>query len=374
MNVRRWMLTLVIAVPVALASVYATRAREAWKSRSLHWDLDLTFGGGSLGAQHVVTFLPDGRTLLTASEDERIRMWDTGGTRLLRAIPLNKSPQRSGLHRAGQPLAVAPDGRTLITGYPTNVVQKLIAWDVNTGALKWCVSQPAWSVAFAPDSQTLACVQILKDTPTGASRVILLDTATGTSVRAQLTTPSLTRAAAFSPDGKTLATAGEYPPTPHGGGYRAGAGEVRLWRVSDGKLVGSLPPLPSRVSALAFAPDGKTLAVGGAAVTVWNFASGQLVHRLRGMVTGRHGGESLQEVPAHHLAYSPDGRFLAGAGFRRVHVWEAPTGEWVRTLRLLNAPGTVGDPDVGEIVFSREGNLLAASSLRVRSVTLWRTR
>jgi WD40 repeat protein len=54
---------------------------------------------------------------------------------------------------------------------------------------------------------------------------------------------------AFSPDGKTLAS-GSYDNT------------IKLWRVSDGRLMKTLTGHGSSVLSVAFSPDGKTLASG----------------------------------------------------------------------------------------------------------------
>ena len=56
-------------------------------------------------------------------------------------------------------------------------------------------------------------------------------------------------ALAYSPDGRTLASA-------------SADGTARLWDLATGKLTATLQSLEARAYCVAFAPDGKTLAVG----------------------------------------------------------------------------------------------------------------
>src|SRR5207302_2120304 len=66
-------------------------------------------------------------------------------------------------------------------------------------------------------------------------------------------------AAAFSPDGKTFLTGGYAVDV---GRKRVAGGEARLWQTATGQLLA--PALPHRgpVKAVAFSPDGSTLATG----------------------------------------------------------------------------------------------------------------
>ncbi len=73
--------------------------------------------------------------------------------------------------------------------------------------------------------------------------------------------PGPISAIAFAPDGSTLAVGG------HGG-------EARVYRVSDGARVATLPGHKGGIYALAYAPDGSKLATGGFDGTVRVFATG----------------------------------------------------------------------------------------------------
>ena len=101
-------------------------------------------------------------------------------------------------------------------------------------------------------------------------------------------------AVAFAPDGKTLAS---------GGGYRDGT--VRLWDVATGKTLLALPgDAGISVGAVAYSPDGSLLAIGRSDQTVRLVepGSGKLVRTLAGVQGGING-----------VAFSPSGKYLVGA-------------------------------------------------------------
>jgi WD40 repeat protein len=97
---------------------------------------------------------------------------------------------------------------------------------------------------------------------------------------------------------------------------------VRLWNPATGRPVGApLHASAQGVTAVAFSPDGKLLASGGADGTVrlWNPATGQPV------------GAPLH-ASAHNgvtgVAFSPDGKLLASAGADgTVRLWNPATGQ-----------------------------------------------
>ncbi|MEO3751925.1 helix-turn-helix domain-containing protein [Streptomyces sp. B6B3] len=119
---------------------------------------------------------------------------------------------------------------------------------------------------------------------------------------------------AFSPDGGILAA--------HTGSE---GGTVQLWDVAteEARGIGEV----GQVSALAFSPDGATLAIGelGGAVRLWEVATGE----LRGTV-----GSDAADAGAASLDFSPDGGLLAaGDQDGAVRLWDTDTGEPRGTLR-----------------------------------------
>jgi WD40 repeat protein len=124
---------------------------------------------------------------------------------------------------------------------------------------------------------------------------------------------------AFSPDGQTVASGST-------------DFSVRLWKTADGALERTLTGHTSSVLSLAFSPDGVLLASGSEDSTtrLWSTADGRLVRRLSGAIYG---------VTA--VAFSRDGRtLLAGSADHSVRLWDVATGRLVATVAAHVAPVT----------------------------------
>jgi RNA polymerase sigma factor (sigma-70 family) len=160
-------------------------------------------------------------------------------------------------------------------------------------------------------------------------------------------------ALAFTPDGKTLASAtGSWLPD-------GAPGEIKLWDVATGKERLSLARLPTMVLSLAFSADGKILASASGTVKLWEVDTGK--EKLDLKVSGG--------IP-WSLAFTPDGKTLAaGVGVREdntpgsVVLWDLTTGKERAIL-----PGHVGT--VSCVAFTPDGKTLASADSR-GTVKLW---
>jgi WD40 repeat protein len=136
----------------------------------------------------------------------------------------------------------------------------------------------------------------------------------GEGARVELADPAPAAALAFAPGGSLLASAGP---------------SLRLMDV-ERHIVRALPGGGGPFTSVAFSPDGRHLAAGGAdGVIVWNLATGQ-PRRLPG-----------PGVAAPRVAFAGDGRVVATGADRAVRVWELGGGEARPLAGLTGAPAVL---------------------------------
>jgi WD40 repeat protein len=282
-----------------------------------------------------VGFLGDGKTLLSGSEDYTIRLWDPA-TGEQTSIWEKLSPFKSGpstvllslssdghsLARGGasqgsaelwnvpkhariraisahkKPLTgivLSADGSTMVTFCQ----DELKAWNLVTGKLLFGVGAPrlySYRAAAASHDGKLIAVA------TSDKVVSLFDSATKRLVHQFDGGPGQSSALTFSPDDTLLAAAGD-------GDQRS---NVHVWTVANGAPVSGVLGPANDAKSVAFSSDGRFLAAGGIAVTVFDVLNKKVVHDF-----------TEQDRPVNALAFSPDGTLLAsGAQNWRILVWK----------------------------------------------------
>ena len=139
-------------------------------------------------------------------------------------------------------------------------------------------------------------------------RIHVWDLTTGTRLRSLIAHRHWVSALALAPDRRTLASASL-------------DGTIHLWDVATGRLEAIL--MARQTTALAFSPDGRLLASGTRLVDRGNPTRFRPI-RLWDVATGEWISSLPVEEPITAIAFSPDGQKVAG-GSRQVRVWDLST-------------------------------------------------
>ena len=233
---------------------------------------------------------PDRAAQAATEEDATLRVWDVGTGREIRRV--------AGLRGLVEVVALSPDGKIFAASNHQDPGVRFC--DVATGReIHPCPGiekRPIHFFTFTPDGKTLVA--------TDDDGVSLWDVSTGketTNVR----DPSMIFVA-LAPGGNTLA-------------YCDVDDRLCLRDLTTDNIrrLGKEPKpgteLPG-IYCLAFTPDGKTLASGGAdkVVTLWDTATGKERHRFEGHISA-----------VSTIAFTPDGRRMAsGSNDGTALVWD----------------------------------------------------
>jgi WD40 repeat protein len=330
-----------------------------------------------------VAFSPDGTLVAAGSADGNVQLWDTAteqeaGTALVAGAAEVDA------------LAFSQDGKLLATGGQDGAVR---LWDVATGSpvgTTMATGDAVSALTFGTGGTTLASAE-----SDGATELWNVTTQTQTGAALTVQGSAGVSALAFSPAADALATgngngsiqlwnpAGFHQPsaplalgpvgvaaaaaghTPAafsaGGGLLAtsnGHGTVRVWNVTMRRPVGLPMGSYHIVTGLALSPDGKTLAVAGSGVQLWQ------------TVTGRRIGTTLPSAGNGRyraVAFSPDGTMLATLGADgTARIWSVTTQQQAGAPMTVDGPGTAG----GAVAFSPDGRTLATADAGGQ-VELW---
>lgn len=256
-----------------------------------------------------VAFTPDEQSVITGAGDGSVRRWDIGtgvvlrGHRGPRAVLRGTLGQLSSINSA----EANQNGRMVVTAANDGTAR---LWDIRSGREIIHPQDCGFSASFEFSCLTIG---VVSSTDEAGARGFL-------------------EAAAFSPDGREVATAGP-------------AGLAFVLDATSGRKLASLKGHRQRVFDVAYSPDGRRLVTAGEDHTarVWNATSGRELAVLRG-----HRGK------VYAATFTPDGRSVATASEDgTARLWNADSGRPKRTFRLTSA-------GVSDVAVSPNGRYLAA--------------
>jgi len=138
----------------------------------------------------------------------------------------------------------------------------------------------------------------------------------------------------FSPDGTIIASCGESDET------------VSMWRVSDGKLIGKINAEYELDGWIAFSPDGSVIACSVLEIMLWRVSDGKFIQKFE--------SPEGHTENIHSAAFKPDGSIIAsGSWDGTIKFWRVTDGSLIKTLteysNEINRDGTTRD-DKGNII------------------------
>ncbi len=274
---------------------------------------------GHRGAVSSVAYSPDGSRIVSAGADRALKVWDgQTGSELL------SLQGRTGWDTG---MAISPDGQRIVNGNNDNTLQ---VWNARTGRVLLSLkghTDKVVSVTFSPDGQRI--VSGSRD-----KTLKVWDSQTGNEIRSLQGHRAVVNAVAYSPDGQRIVSASH-------------DSTLKVWDSQTGSALLTLKGHRGAVMAVAISPDGKRIVSGSGDFTlkVWDSQTGSEVHSLQGHT------DWITSV-----AYSPDGkRIVSGSYDGTLRVWDSQTGSETLTL-------TGHSVRVGAVAFSSDGQRIVSGS------------
>ncbi len=196
---------------------------------------------GDAGYVHAVAFSPDGLYLASGSRgtETAIHIWDVKDRKILKRLTYSTQYADTIMD-----LAFSPDSTRLASvGLDRNIrIWSLTETSLTPDHVIFDPLTTPLKISFSPNLSVIAC-------GTAEGLVILYDLSTGNPVRIMPGHHGAVLSLIFSPDGKSLLSAGV-------------DGTVRRWEIPSGKSLDTRV-LDSEVRSIQVSPDGQYVAVAG---------------------------------------------------------------------------------------------------------------
>jgi len=270
---------------------------------------------GHEGYVGCVSFSPDGKTVISGSDDNTLKLWNVQSGKTLKVF--------RGHEKYVGFVSFSPDGKTVISGGSDNTLR---LWDVQSGkTLKVFRGHEKYvgCVSFSPDGKTVISG--------GSDNTLRLwDVKKEKTLKVFRGHEKYVKCVSFSPDGKTVIS-GSYDNT------------LRLWDVRKEntlkvfrkeKTLKVFRGHEGWVSCVSFSPDGKTVISGSIEfiltprlskhyypLRLWDVQSGKTLKVFSGHVS--QGSQCSVTQGIHCVSFSPDGKtVISGGSDNTLRLWD----------------------------------------------------
>ena len=294
---------------------------------------------GHTGPVRALSWFQGNRRLASAGEDGLVRLWAPHSGKELQYF--------AGHEGAVLSVSFSPDGKVLMSGGTDKTFRvwnpsngKELAYFENGGAVR--------DTEIAPDGRFYIAAE--------GNGLLAWKTTSTAAVRTYTGYGGFVHTACFSPDGKTIAAAGQDK-------------TIRIWNLGDGKELHSISAHASTIYSLVYSPDGKQLCSGGfdKIVKLWNASNGIELRKFQGHTEG-----------IFCLRFSPDGgQLFSGSSDLTIRRWGVADGKelsvyeghggWVTGLGLRPSGTQLISADYSGSLFTwnvADGKILARRRVR----------
>jgi WD40 repeat protein/energy-coupling factor transporter ATP-binding protein EcfA2 len=296
------------------------------------WDLQGNQIGqpfqGHGSAVNSVAFSPDGKQIVFGSDDKNIRLWDLQGNQIGQAFQGHWSAVNS--------VAFSPDGKQIVSGSDDKNIR---LWDLQGNQIGQAFQgheNGVNSVAFSPDGK-----QIVSGSNDNTIR--LWDLQGNQIGQAFQGHGSAVNSVAFSPDGKQIVSG-------------SNDNTIRLWDLQGNQIGQPFQGHEDWVNSVAFSPDGKQIVSGSDDKTIrlWDLQGNQIGQPFQG-----------HEDWVNSVAFSPDGKqIVSGSDDKNIRLWDLQGNQIGQAFQGH-------EYGVSSVAFSLDGKQIVSGS-NDNTIRLWR--
>ncbi len=278
---------------------------------------------GHNDAVRSVNFSPDGQKIVTASEDNTVRLWSIDG-REIKKITVPNQIFRS--------VIFSPDSKMIAAITANNTVK---IWSVDGREIITFKGQEQEqflsSISFISDGKVIAAPS--------QDNTVKLWNIQGQEITTLKGHKDSVWSISYSPDSKTIVTADK-------------RGVVKIWSI-DGREIQTFQASEQSIFGVSLSHDGKAIATAGGDTTIklWNLEGKEI------RTIGKHDNYAI------NVSFSPDGKIIASTSAdKTVKLWSI-NGQKLKTLKGHN-------DSVFSASFSPDGKIIASASAD-NTVKLW---
>ncbi|MBW4561527.1 MAG: hypothetical protein KME32_10310 [Mojavia pulchra JT2-VF2] len=252
---------------------------------------------GHSGSIYTVALTPDGKYIISGSDDKTIKVWNWQTGEEVRTLAGHDDYVRA--------IVLTSDGKYIISGSHDTTI-KVWNWQIGE-EVRTLTGHTGWvnAVALTPDSKYVISASADKT-------LKLWDWHTGEVLRTLTGHTKSVNAVALASDSKYVISA-------------SADKTLKLWDWHTGEVLRTLTGHSERITAVALAPDSKYMISGSDDKTLkaWNWHTGEVLRTLAGHT------KSVNTV-----AIIPDAKYMiSGSDDKTLKVWNLDTGEELRTLK-----------------------------------------